>query len=158
METESISLSVNFEWNWGREESTREGEDCCMRWRRFDVDCTVCDICSATTAFAEPSPPRASPCVAIGRHNGLLLFAVGSCRRRSIFSFLLFLTAAIYFFLLLTLYFIFSFLLFYFIFTFQKEKDKKNLEFFTKITNFFNEISKIPLVSKRNSNYPTFTS
>jgi len=72
-----------------------------MRWRRFDVDCTVCEICSATTAFAELSPPVAAVCVDIGRHNGLRLFAAvtGSCRRRSIFSSLLF---------LLTLYFFFT--------------------------------------------------
>lgn len=82
-----LMLNLNYEWYWGREESTWAGEECCMRWRRFDVDCTVCEICSATTAFAELSPPVAAFCVDIGRHSGLRLFAAvgGSWRRCSIF-------------------------------------------------------------------------
>jgi hypothetical protein len=67
------------------------------------VDCTVCEICSATMAFAV-SPVEAEPCVDIFRHNDLRLLAVGgSCRRRCIFSSLLLFTAtSIFLFLLFT--------------------------------------------------------
>jgi hypothetical protein len=96
-------LNWNLEWNWGREDSTWAGEECCMRWRRFDVDCTVCEICSATMAFAV-SPVEAEPCVDIFRHNDLRLLAVGgSCRRRCIFSSLLLFTAIIFYFYFLLL-------------------------------------------------------
>lgn len=31
-----------------------------MSWRRLEVDCTACPICSATVAFAPPPPPAAA--------------------------------------------------------------------------------------------------
>jgi hypothetical protein len=39
---------------------TWAGEDCSMSWRRLEVDCTACPICSATAAFAPPPPPDAA--------------------------------------------------------------------------------------------------
>lgn len=44
-------------------ETTWDGEDCCMRWRRLEVDCTAWQIWSAAAAFALPSliPPPPPP-------------------------------------------------------------------------------------------------
>jgi len=45
----------------GKDGGTWEGEDCCMRWRRLEVDCTAWEIWSATTDFAVPSLALALP-------------------------------------------------------------------------------------------------
>jgi len=76
--------------NWHCWCGTWAGEECRIRWRRLEVDCTACEICSATVAFAVPPPPPADePGAAILRQNEacplVVVNSVGYFRLRSIF-------------------------------------------------------------------------